>query len=186
VKRTIHSIGYRPDCASIFLSVWNTPAVSHHINHHAVIGFELPDLFIVGYALDYNEVFRDLDVSFARNFVFFFCLFDLPSQTRFCRSMLQFSTRRGRLNTRASFIFVLNILVELSCGYCFFVPCSGLRDSWRISRFTPLVVAKTTFAATSQPGTKPDDIQYHRTLESKIPRSCSSASKSRVPPPTPK
>lgn len=27
-------------------------------------GFEIPDLFVVGYALDYNEYFRDLNVSF--------------------------------------------------------------------------------------------------------------------------
>lgn len=27
-------------------------------------GFEIPDLFVVGYALDYNEHFRDLNVSF--------------------------------------------------------------------------------------------------------------------------
>ena len=27
-------------------------------------GFEIPDIFIVGYALDYNEYFRDLNVSF--------------------------------------------------------------------------------------------------------------------------
>jgi len=26
-------------------------------------GFEIPDLFVVGYALDYNEHFRDLNVS---------------------------------------------------------------------------------------------------------------------------
>ena len=26
-------------------------------------GFEVPDLFVVGYALDYNEYFRDLNVS---------------------------------------------------------------------------------------------------------------------------
>lgn len=26
-------------------------------------GFEIPDIFIVGYALDYNEYFRDLNVS---------------------------------------------------------------------------------------------------------------------------
>ena len=26
-------------------------------------GFEIPDLFVVGYALDYNEYFRDLNVS---------------------------------------------------------------------------------------------------------------------------
>jgi len=38
VKRTAKSSGYRPDYA----------------------GFEIPDKFVVGYALDYNEYFRDL------------------------------------------------------------------------------------------------------------------------------
>ncbi|KAK1162009.1 hypoxanthine-guanine phosphoribosyltransferase-like [Acipenser oxyrinchus oxyrinchus] len=38
VKRTPRSSGYRPD----------------------YIGFEIPDKFVVGYALDYNEYFRDL------------------------------------------------------------------------------------------------------------------------------
>lgn len=28
------------------------------------VGFEIPNRFVVGYALDYNEYFRDLDVSF--------------------------------------------------------------------------------------------------------------------------
>lgn len=27
------------------------------------VGFEVPDKFVVGYALDYNEYFRDLNVS---------------------------------------------------------------------------------------------------------------------------
>lgn len=27
------------------------------------VGFEIPNLFVVGYALDYNEYFRDLNVS---------------------------------------------------------------------------------------------------------------------------
>ncbi|KAJ3186388.1 hypoxanthine phosphoribosyltransferase 1, partial [Irineochytrium annulatum] len=39
VKRTTRSNGYVPDYA----------------------GFSIPDSFVVGYALDYNEVFRDLD-----------------------------------------------------------------------------------------------------------------------------
>uniref|UniRef100_A0A8C9RZM7 Hypoxanthine phosphoribosyltransferase n=1 Tax=Scleropages formosus TaxID=113540 RepID=A0A8C9RZM7_SCLFO len=39
VKRTPRSCGYRPD----------------------YIGFEVPDKFLVGYALDYNEHFRDLN-----------------------------------------------------------------------------------------------------------------------------
>lgn len=30
-----------------------------------VVGFEIPDKFVVGYALDYNEYFRDLNVSTA-------------------------------------------------------------------------------------------------------------------------
>ena len=29
----------------------------------ADVGFEVPDVFVVGYALDYNEYFRDLNVS---------------------------------------------------------------------------------------------------------------------------
>ncbi|KAM8983186.1 hypoxanthine-guanine phosphoribosyltransferase-like isoform 1-T1 [Ara ararauna] len=41
VKRTHQNPGYRPD----------------------YIGFEIPDKFVVGYALDYNEYFRDLNVS---------------------------------------------------------------------------------------------------------------------------
>lgn len=39
VKRTKESTGYRPD----------------------YIGFEIPNRFVVGYALDYNEYFRDLN-----------------------------------------------------------------------------------------------------------------------------
>ncbi|NXQ56079.1 PRDC1 protein, partial [Anthoscopus minutus] len=39
VKRTSRPDGYRPD----------------------YYGFEIPDLFVVGYALDYNEHFRDLN-----------------------------------------------------------------------------------------------------------------------------
>lgn len=30
---------------------------------HVDYGFEIPDIFVVGYALDYNEYFRDLNVS---------------------------------------------------------------------------------------------------------------------------
>uniref|UniRef100_A0A8C0ZLE3 Hypoxanthine phosphoribosyltransferase n=1 Tax=Castor canadensis TaxID=51338 RepID=A0A8C0ZLE3_CASCN len=43
VKRTSRSDGFRPDYT----------------------GFEIPNVFVVGYALDYNEYFRDLNVSFA-------------------------------------------------------------------------------------------------------------------------
>ncbi|KAG1655207.1 Hypoxanthine-guanine phosphoribosyltransferase [Nymphon striatum] len=41
LKRAPNSTGYRPD----------------------FIGFDIPDKFVVGYALDYNEYFRDLHVS---------------------------------------------------------------------------------------------------------------------------
>uniref|UniRef100_A0ABI7X4P9 Hypoxanthine phosphoribosyltransferase n=1 Tax=Felis catus TaxID=9685 RepID=A0ABI7X4P9_FELCA len=39
VKRTPRSVGYKPD----------------------LVGFEIPDKFVVGYALDYNEYFSDLN-----------------------------------------------------------------------------------------------------------------------------
>ncbi|XP_034857474.1 hypoxanthine-guanine phosphoribosyltransferase-like [Mirounga leonina] len=39
VKRTPRSVGYKPD----------------------FVGFEIPDKFVVGFALDYNEYFRDLN-----------------------------------------------------------------------------------------------------------------------------
>ena len=39
VKRTPRSTGYRPD----------------------FVGFEIPEKFVIGYALDYNEYFRDLN-----------------------------------------------------------------------------------------------------------------------------
>ncbi|XP_060230654.1 hypoxanthine-guanine phosphoribosyltransferase-like [Meriones unguiculatus] len=39
VRRTPRSVGYRPD----------------------FVGFEIPDKLVVGYALDYNEYFRDLN-----------------------------------------------------------------------------------------------------------------------------
>lgn len=32
-------------------------------SNHSDIGFEVPNEFLVGYALDYNEFFRDLGVS---------------------------------------------------------------------------------------------------------------------------
>ena len=42
-------------------------ASSHHFmilsSLYTDIGFEVPDKFLVGYALDYNEYFRDLNVS---------------------------------------------------------------------------------------------------------------------------
>lgn len=36
------------------------------------VGFEIPNRFVVGYALDYNEYFRDLNVSF------YSCINDSP------------------------------------------------------------------------------------------------------------
>jgi hypoxanthine phosphoribosyltransferase len=47
VKRTLSSTGYRPDCVShtMFLSSFS------NINYLSDIGFEIPNKFIVGYAL---------------------------------------------------------------------------------------------------------------------------------------
>uniref|UniRef100_A0A8C0V0W3 Hypoxanthine phosphoribosyltransferase n=1 Tax=Cyanistes caeruleus TaxID=156563 RepID=A0A8C0V0W3_CYACU len=59
VKRTSRPDGYRPD----------------------YYGFEIPDLFVVGYALDYNEHFRDLNVSFLfkkqfkKSLIYFSCIY---------------------------------------------------------------------------------------------------------------
>ncbi|XP_032252568.1 phosphoribosyltransferase domain-containing protein 1 isoform X1 [Phoca vitulina] len=49
VKRTPRSDGFRPDC-------WLSPFSALYD-----VGFEIPNLFVVGYALDYNEYFRDLN-----------------------------------------------------------------------------------------------------------------------------
>uniref|UniRef100_A0A3B4YLR4 Hypoxanthine phosphoribosyltransferase n=1 Tax=Seriola lalandi dorsalis TaxID=1841481 RepID=A0A3B4YLR4_SERLL len=51
VKRTPRSVGYRPD----------------------FVGFEVPDKFVVGYALDYNEYFRDLNVKAYKSMVIRIC-----------------------------------------------------------------------------------------------------------------
>jgi len=45
---------------------------SFHLSLSPDIGFAVPDAFVVGYAIDYNEHFRDLDVS---PFCLFVCLF---------------------------------------------------------------------------------------------------------------
>lgn len=60
LKRQPNSNGYQPDCKlSLFFLVY----------HHSLLtllcadcGFEIPDKFVVGYALDFNERFRDLHV----------------------------------------------------------------------------------------------------------------------------
>jgi len=43
-------------------SLANPPSPFYIIYLLADIGFEIPDEFVVGYALDYNEYFRDLNV----------------------------------------------------------------------------------------------------------------------------
>lgn len=45
---------------ALFLDTAHIGAVCMFISD---IGFEVPDAFLVGYALDYNEYFRDLSVS---------------------------------------------------------------------------------------------------------------------------
>lgn len=66
VKRVLNSWAYLPDCMYLTHSqaevgLWN------YCNCFLVsildVGFEIPDRFVVGYALDYNEYFRDLNVS---------------------------------------------------------------------------------------------------------------------------
>ena len=49
----------------IFASIEFESAVFLYLNSKlwffTVVGFEIPDKFVVGYALDYNEYFRDLN-----------------------------------------------------------------------------------------------------------------------------
>lgn len=60
----------------------------------AVVGFEVPDKFLVGYALDYNEYFRDLNVSMSVKTparVFICLLRSNPPEDLRSRSHLPFS-----------------------------------------------------------------------------------------------
>ncbi|XP_036084001.1 phosphoribosyltransferase domain-containing protein 1 isoform X2 [Rousettus aegyptiacus] len=63
VKRTPRSDGFRPNCFAFHLrpaeDLEPPSCTSLHTYSHA--GFEIPNLFVVGYALDYNEYFRDLN-----------------------------------------------------------------------------------------------------------------------------
>ena len=56
VKSTPRSNSYVPDYGTCRSSprALSSPFV-------LIVGFYVPDLFVVGYALDYNESFRDLD-----------------------------------------------------------------------------------------------------------------------------
>jgi len=69
IKKTARRNDFRPDCYLFsFLSSFFFFSKKKKID----IGFAIPDSFVVGYALDYNEYFRDLDVHF---FSFFFQLY---------------------------------------------------------------------------------------------------------------
>ena len=68
MKRTPKSVGYRPDCESPTACILAAVPLYHCYNNLFVppsldAGFEIPNEFVVGYALDYNEYFRDLNVS---------------------------------------------------------------------------------------------------------------------------
>ncbi|XP_069403582.1 phosphoribosyltransferase domain-containing protein 1 isoform X4 [Ovis canadensis] len=56
VKRTPRSDGFRPDYGETEHS-----QVKELAGSQSYAGFEIPNLFVVGYALDYNEYFRDLN-----------------------------------------------------------------------------------------------------------------------------
>lgn len=69
VKRVSNTWAYLPDCT--YLTVLRLLTESGPDSGMIAIafclipdvGFEIPDRFVVGYALDYNEYFRDLNVS---------------------------------------------------------------------------------------------------------------------------
>ena len=57
----LYSGKYGKFCFFIFTTL-SLPLLLH-IFFILDVGFEIPDEFVVGYALDYNEFFRDLNVS---------------------------------------------------------------------------------------------------------------------------
>ncbi|XP_063132331.1 phosphoribosyltransferase domain-containing protein 1 isoform X7 [Rattus norvegicus] len=76
VKRTARSDSFRPDCFAFqsfkqrkAVARWRNSFLATAAEHPAMYGralvldagFEIPDVFVVGYALDYNEYFRDLN-----------------------------------------------------------------------------------------------------------------------------
>jgi hypoxanthine phosphoribosyltransferase len=51
---------YQPKSIRVVsLLLKQTPRSNNYVPEY--VGFSIPDLFVVGYCLDYNEVFRDLD-----------------------------------------------------------------------------------------------------------------------------
>jgi hypoxanthine-guanine phosphoribosyltransferase len=58
VKRTPSSNGYAPDC-----KLTNLVRTWFSLYNFLVAGFSIPEKFVVGYALDLNEHFRDLEVK---------------------------------------------------------------------------------------------------------------------------
>lgn len=58
VKRQPHSTGYRPNCKfNLYQRNWGSHLLT---DLNSDCGFEIPDKFVVGYALDFNEHYRDL------------------------------------------------------------------------------------------------------------------------------
>ena len=56
--------GHAHAFTSLYAHVIHLYAISFFIMLvYTDVGFEIPDEFVVGYALDYNEYFRDLNVS---------------------------------------------------------------------------------------------------------------------------
>ena len=62
LKRQPDSNGYIPECTVLICySISNNFSLT--ILKFVDCGFEIPDKFVVGYALDFNERFRDLHVK---------------------------------------------------------------------------------------------------------------------------
>lgn len=86
------------------------------------VGFEIPNRFVVGYALDYNEYFRDLNVSWG----IFYCT--VVFRGRSIKRMIWFSNTDYHTNNRYNPFYTEHHVLSFDC--CFSLS-AYLCDQWK-------------------------------------------------------